>query len=82
MTELSHVSPEGEARMVDVGGKPETVREAVARGRVIMKPATLKQVREKSSCALSLTSTKVNGKSPQMEETALYGHRTAGSCTT
>jgi cyclic pyranopterin monophosphate synthase len=29
---LSHVSHQGSARMVDVGGKRETVREAVARG--------------------------------------------------
>ncbi len=45
MTELSHVGPGGEGRMVDVGGKGDTVREAVASGRVLMKPETLEQVR-------------------------------------
>src|SRR6185503_2330249 len=29
---LSHLSPDGDARMVDVSAKAETVREAVARG--------------------------------------------------
>ena len=45
MTELSHVNVEGEARMVDVSQKADTVREAVAKGRVLMKPETLKLVK-------------------------------------
>ena len=45
MTELSHINSSGEARMVDIGNKADTVREAVARGRVRMKPATLEQVK-------------------------------------
>ncbi len=45
MTELSHVNSSGEARMVDIGSKADTVREAVARGRIRMKPATLEQVK-------------------------------------
>jgi cyclic pyranopterin phosphate synthase len=45
MTELSHVNSEGEARMVDVSQKADTVREAVARGKVLMKPETLKLVK-------------------------------------
>jgi cyclic pyranopterin phosphate synthase len=45
MTELSHVNSSGEARMVDVGKKADTVREAVARGTVVMKPSTLEQVK-------------------------------------
>jgi cyclic pyranopterin phosphate synthase len=39
--ELSHVSPAGEARMVDVSGKSETARLARARGLIRMQPATL-----------------------------------------
>ena len=39
--ELTHVNESGEARMVDVGGKEHTRREAVARGFVRMAPATL-----------------------------------------
>ena len=32
-------------RMVDVSGKPETEREAVAKGKIRMKPATLELIR-------------------------------------
>jgi len=45
MTELSHVNSSGEARMVNIGKKADTVREAVARGTVVMKPGTLEQVK-------------------------------------
>jgi cyclic pyranopterin phosphate synthase len=38
---LTHLDGAGRARMVDVGGKRETRREAVARGAVVMSPATL-----------------------------------------
>jgi cyclic pyranopterin phosphate synthase len=48
MTELTHVSSTGEARMVDISQKDDTVREAVATGRVIMKPATLEQIKANS----------------------------------
>ena len=43
---LSHLSTRGEARMVDVSGKAETERTAVAEGRVIMAPKTLALVRK------------------------------------
>ena len=36
---LTHVGPDGAARMVDVSGKAATAREAVARGRVRMSRA-------------------------------------------
>jgi cyclic pyranopterin phosphate synthase len=35
---LSHVSSSGEVQMVDVSGKQTTVREATARGRLILRP--------------------------------------------
>jgi cyclic pyranopterin phosphate synthase len=38
---LTHLDAQGRARMVDVGGKPATGREAVAQGRVRMAPETL-----------------------------------------
>ena len=38
---LSHVGDSGEARMVDVGEKPETRRVAVAKGSVLMRRETL-----------------------------------------
>ncbi len=43
---LTHFDAEGRAAMVDVGAKDETRREAVARGRVVMAPATLARIRE------------------------------------
>ena len=45
---LSHVKSSGEAKMVDISLKVETVREAVAKGSVIMQPATLEQVNNAS----------------------------------
>jgi len=41
---LTHFDDEGAARMVDVSGKPETVREAVAAGSVFMLPETLRLI--------------------------------------
>ncbi len=38
---LTHLDASGAARMVDVSPKNETVREAIARGRVVMRPETL-----------------------------------------
>ena len=43
---LTHVDESGAARMVDVGRKPDTEREAVARGRVSMRPETLALIRD------------------------------------
>jgi cyclic pyranopterin phosphate synthase len=45
MNDLTHVNSQGEARMVDIGQKGVTEREAVARGKVIMKPGTLQQIK-------------------------------------
>ncbi len=45
MTPLSHLDAQGRVRMVDVTAKSETTREAVARGRVRMAPATLRLLR-------------------------------------
>ncbi len=42
---LSHVDQAGRVRMVDVGGKSETSREAVARGRIIVGAAALRAIR-------------------------------------
>jgi cyclic pyranopterin phosphate synthase len=39
--ELTHVDAAGRPRMVDISGKPDTEREAVAKGVVRMQPATL-----------------------------------------
>jgi len=42
---LSHVDDTGKARMVDVGGKPVTDREALARGEITMSAAALALIR-------------------------------------
>jgi cyclic pyranopterin monophosphate synthase len=41
---LTHLDDQGRAHMVDVGEKAETQREAIARGRVVMRPATLQMI--------------------------------------
>lgn len=46
MSELTHFNEEGRARMVDVSSKTETVRVAVARGEIRMKPETLALVKK------------------------------------
>lgn len=43
---LTHVDGRGRAHMVDVGDKPVTTREAIARATVKMKPATLSLIVE------------------------------------
>jgi cyclic pyranopterin phosphate synthase len=43
---LTHLDEYGRARMVDVGHKDDTQREAVARGRVLMQPETLTLIQE------------------------------------
>ena len=48
MNKLTHLDESGAARMVDVGGKPETARSATAEGRIRMAPETLAAVREGS----------------------------------
>ena len=46
MEELSHIDSKGEARMVDVSQKDDTVREAVVSGSIKMKPATLDKIKQ------------------------------------
>ncbi|WP_404927317.1 cyclic pyranopterin monophosphate synthase MoaC [Mesorhizobium sp. ORM16] len=41
---LTHLGAQGQANMVDVGGKDETTRTAVAEGFVSMRPETLKMI--------------------------------------
>jgi cyclic pyranopterin phosphate synthase len=44
--ELTHFDEAGRARMVDVGAKADTLREATASGIVRMRPETLARIRE------------------------------------
>lgn len=44
MTKLTHLDEQGRARMVDVTEKETTVREARARGTVIMRPKTFRMI--------------------------------------
>jgi len=41
---LSHLDDKGRARMVDVGAKPVSRREAVAEGYVLLQPQTLRAI--------------------------------------
>ena len=44
--ELTHINENGEARMVDVSPKDDTVREAIVTGGVRMKPETLDKIKQ------------------------------------
>ena len=46
MSELTHLDSQGRARMVDVGGKADTQRVAIALGRIRMNAATLAALRD------------------------------------
>ena len=47
MKELSHLDEKGQARMVDVTAKAPTLRRAVARGKVLMRPETAALIQER-----------------------------------
>ena len=49
MTQLSHFDAQGHAHMVDVAAKAPTHRVAIARGRIMMLPATLDIIRSGSA---------------------------------
>ncbi len=42
---LTHLNRRGEVHMVDVGGKPATLRRAIAAGHITLKAKTLKLIR-------------------------------------
>lgn len=44
--DLTHVDESGEARMVDVGEKPDTARRAVAAGEIHLREGTIAAIRE------------------------------------
>jgi cyclic pyranopterin monophosphate synthase len=46
MSELSHVDETGAVRMVDVGGKPQQRRRAVARAHVSLQQSTLERLND------------------------------------
>ena len=45
--QLTHLDEKGRAHMVDVGGKPDTERVAVAQGEITMRPETLALIQER-----------------------------------
>ena len=49
MNDLSHIGPDGRARMVDIGSKVETERTAIATGRVRMAPDTLRRALDRDT---------------------------------
>ncbi|MFA7596626.1 MAG: cyclic pyranopterin monophosphate synthase MoaC [Novosphingobium sp.] len=46
MSRLTHLDEQGHARMVDVGGKAETARRAIATGRIRMSAQALAAIRD------------------------------------
>ncbi|AZI37965.1 molybdenum cofactor biosynthesis protein C [Caenibius tardaugens NBRC 16725] len=46
MNGLTHLDDQGQARMVDIGGKQATKRQAVASGRIRMNPQALAAIRD------------------------------------
>ena len=44
--DLTHVTDEGDAQMVDVGDKPDTARRAVAAGEIRLRPSTIEAIRD------------------------------------
>lgn len=46
MSRLTHINRKGEAAMVDVSAKPPVRREAIAEGRITLRPATLDLIRK------------------------------------
>ena len=58
---LTHLDETGAARMVDVGDKPATVREATAECVVRMAPATVRAVREGTAKGDALQVARVAG---------------------
>ena len=49
MTGFNHFDNDGNAQMVDIGEKPQTMRQATASGFVKMDPETLKMIENKNS---------------------------------
>jgi len=43
--DLTHTDDEGDVQMVDVGDKPDTIRRAVARGTITLRPETVDAIR-------------------------------------
>ena len=46
MSKLTHIDDQGKARMVDIGGKAESQRLAIAEGRITMSAAALAAIRD------------------------------------
>jgi cyclic pyranopterin phosphate synthase len=43
---LTHVDKKGKTKMVDVSGKPRIKRTAIAKGKIRLQPATIKQLKQ------------------------------------
>ena len=48
MKEFTHINKSGNPHIVDIGKKKETLRVAIAKGTVKMKPETLEQIKLKT----------------------------------
>ena len=45
-SDLTHVTDDGDAQMVDIGDKPDTARRAVAGGEIRLQPSTVEAIRD------------------------------------
>jgi len=43
-SDLTHITDDGDAQMVDVGEKPDSARRAIARGRIELQPSTVEEI--------------------------------------
>ena len=49
MNDFTHLDEKGRVRMVDVSNKPDTLRSAVARGKIFMSPETFEKIRDRTT---------------------------------
>lgn len=48
MNDFTHLDEKGRVRMVDVSDKPDTLRSAIARGKIFMSPETFEKIRNQT----------------------------------
>jgi cyclic pyranopterin phosphate synthase len=49
MSDFTHLDEKGRVRMVDVSDKPDTLRTAVARGKIFMSPETYEKIKDRTT---------------------------------
>ena len=49
MNDFTHLDEKGHVRMVDVSNKPDTLRTALARGKIFMSPETFNKIKDRTT---------------------------------